>query len=109
GKSVHTPPPLVVYCHLPVVSAAVIATPLGSPASGSVTWATRSATEPPTGNVSFGIGILIGGSIGVKPVLITGASGTEPTWTSNVRTVVAVPSDSVTVMVAIPFPFGTGV
>ena len=63
----HVAPPSVVYSHFPLaVSAPVMATPRPSVGSASVTWATRVAIGAPAGVVPFGIGILIGGSIGVE-------------------------------------------
>ena len=112
-RAVQVAPPSIVYSHLPTVrSAPVIATPFGSPTSGSVTWATSVLIGAGTGVVFFGIGILIGGSIGVNVVSITGRSGAAPTVTMNVSVNVLAPpplSVTVTVTVDTPLAFATGV
>src|SRR5262245_32773655 len=97
GNRFQVAPPSVDISHLPVVSTAVMATAFGSPASASVTCAVREEIGAPAGNVPLGIGILIGGSIGVKLVSMTGRSGAGSTVMLKVSTAVSVPSNTVTV------------
>jgi hypothetical protein len=94
GTGDHVVPPFRRNCHAPARwSIAVIARPGGSP-STSVTPPRRTAMGAPAGLVGAGVRENAG-SIGIRAVLIAGASGTGFTITVNVRDSVSTPPKAV--------------